>query len=97
MPTIIYTGPHDAVTLADGTVAANGEPTDVSEEIAQRYVERDDFHLAASELRSLTHAELDELAGDVDDYPWSGTKDDKIAALQSAGVTPEPAGDGEEA
>lgn len=40
-------------------------------------------------LSDLKVAELDELAAanDVEDYPSSGNKDDKVAALEGAGVT----------
>lgn len=40
-------------------------------------------------LDARTHDELDALAdsNDVDDYPRSGTKDEKASALQAAGVT----------
>lgn len=42
-----------------------------------------------ADLGSLTHDELDALAdsNDVADYPRSGTKDEKVNALSSAGVT----------
>lgn len=101
MTHIVYTGPHTAVTLADGTVAANGEHTEVSDDLAERYLGREDFQAASSELASFTHDELDAFAEDVDDYPKSGTKDEKVAALSDADLTelPEPtddAGDGEE-
>jgi hypothetical protein len=42
----------------------------------------------ADELDALTVAELDDLAeaNDVDGYPWSGNKPQKIAALEAAGL-----------
>jgi hypothetical protein len=41
-------------------------------------------------LQDHTVAELDELAAGVEDYPASGNKAEKIAALEAAGVTGTP-------
>lgn len=46
MTRIIYAGPHTAVTLADGTVAENGKHTEVSDDLAEAYLQREDFRNA---------------------------------------------------
>lgn len=44
MQSIVYVGAHTAVVLQDGTLAPRGEAIEVSDDVAEAYLDRDDFH-----------------------------------------------------
>lgn len=82
---------NDVDRVAQTSLRADGtaDQTDGYELITDADEVRATSVTTTADLGSLTHDELDALAdsNDVADYPRSGTKDEKVNALSSAGVT----------
>lgn len=50
MTKLVYTGPHEAVVMADGTAFVNGTPRLVSEKTAKSLEGRSDFEVVTNNV-----------------------------------------------